>query len=389
MARVVRYKITELAGREGPVRGSLSPATNVFYGVNGSGKTTLLRILDSALSRDATRILLSPFRSAEVVIYSAKYKREFTYRLERPDALLGRSKARSLFANQPGWHGRQRSKWRRHEVAALFPEFQWSSDDHPVSTNAWTHKFLPTSRLFTLDRFESTSGGVSGKPDSDVDETYSELIQDAWRRAHSDIAIDVQQAQQQGLAAILRSALVGELPNSARSASVQRTDLSRVERYLKRQDNLRDLDLGAVMSRVETNDTVNAIVLGIEAIEERIDLLNAPVDKMKSAIARMFSGAKSLQFQRLGIHAVAGDEEEFSLSALSSGEKHLLRILVAALKDPGALLIDEPELSMHVDWQRQLVGCLRELSPETQLILATHSPEILASVEPEAVKSLS
>jgi hypothetical protein len=64
---------------------------------------------------------------------------------------------------------------------------------------------------------------------------------------------------------------------------------------------------------------------------------------------------------------------------LSSGEKQLLIILFKVFlqeEKPFILLMDEPEVSLHVDWQHQLIGAIRELNPNCQLIIATHSPSI-------------
>jgi len=44
-------------------------------------------------------------------------------------------------------------------------------------------------------------------------------------------------------------------------------------------------------------------------------------------------------------------------------------------------MIDEPELSLHVDWQRRLVENMTLLNPSAQYIFATHSPEIMADVD--------
>jgi predicted ATP-dependent endonuclease of OLD family len=41
------------------------------------------------------------------------------------------------------------------------------------------------------------------------------------------------------------------------------------------------------------------------------------------------------------------------------------------------LIIDEPELSLHLKWQEMFVDAISEASPDTQLILATHSPSII------------
>jgi predicted ATP-dependent endonuclease of OLD family len=39
-------------------------------------------------------------------------------------------------------------------------------------------------------------------------------------------------------------------------------------------------------------------------------------------------------------------------------------------------IADEPELSLHIDWQRKILNALLDLNPKAQIIVATHSPEI-------------
>ncbi len=66
---------------------------------------------------------------------------------------------------------------------------------------------------------------------------------------------------------------------------------------------------------------------------------------------------------------------------LSSGEKQLLIILLRVLnKDekPSILLLDEPEISLHFTWQYELINIIRELNPNCQVIIATHSVSIFA-----------
>ena len=65
---------------------------------------------------------------------------------------------------------------------------------------------------------------------------------------------------------------------------------------------------------------------------------------------------------------------------LSSGEKQLLLIFATVLAQecrPAILLMDEPELSLHFDWQSGLIADIRRLNPHVQLILSTHSPAII------------
>lgn len=70
------------------------------------------------------------------------------------------------------------------------------------------------------------------------------------------------------------------------------------------------------------------------------------------------------------------------LEQLSSGEKQMLLILTTVfLQDeiPTILLMDEPEISLHITWQDQLIGKIRQLNPNCQLILTIHSSNIFAN----------
>ncbi len=65
---------------------------------------------------------------------------------------------------------------------------------------------------------------------------------------------------------------------------------------------------------------------------------------------------------------------------LSSGEKQILIILLTVLVEnrrPCVLLMDEPEVSLHVEWQEKLIGLIRDLNPEAQIVLTTHSPAVI------------
>ncbi len=74
---------------------------------------------------------------------------------------------------------------------------------------------------------------------------------------------------------------------------------------------------------------------------------------------------------------------------LSSGEKQLLLILLTVLNQdekPSILLMDEPEISLHLRWQYELIEILRTLNPNCQLIIATHSPSIFGKGWRDKVK---
>jgi hypothetical protein len=64
---------------------------------------------------------------------------------------------------------------------------------------------------------------------------------------------------------------------------------------------------------------------------------------------------------------------------LSSGQKRLISILSQISDSPNGstILIDEPELSLHIEWQERLVSALTENFPKHKFILATHAPSIV------------
>lgn len=65
---------------------------------------------------------------------------------------------------------------------------------------------------------------------------------------------------------------------------------------------------------------------------------------------------------------------------LSSGEKQILIILLTALVQDNrsaVMIMDEPEVSLHTDWQENLLDNIRKLNENVQIILATHSPSVI------------
>lgn len=77
---------------------------------------------------------------------------------------------------------------------------------------------------------------------------------------------------------------------------------------------------------------------------------------------------------------------------LSSGEKQVLVILLTVLvedRQPYVLLMDEPEVSLHIEWQQKLITMIRQLNPNVQIILTTHSPALIMNGWMDAVTEVS
>ena len=77
---------------------------------------------------------------------------------------------------------------------------------------------------------------------------------------------------------------------------------------------------------------------------------------------------------------------------LSSGEKQMLIILLTVLvqnNEHCVLFMDEPEASLHIEWQQKLIAMIRELNPNVQIILTTHSPAVIMEGWLDAVTEVS
>ncbi|ENF4061995.1 ATP-binding protein, partial [Escherichia coli] len=60
--------------------------------------------------------------------------------------------------------------------------------------------------------------------------------------------------------------------------------------------------------------------------------------------------------------------------------RQLLYILIKTANtslDESVLLMDEPEISLHLTWQERLISTIKSINDNCQLIIVTHSPAIL------------
>ncbi|MGQ4517946.1 AAA family ATPase [Dermabacteraceae bacterium P13077] len=91
---------------------------------------------------------------------------------------------------------------------------------------------------------------------------------------------------------------------------------------------------------------------------------------------------KVTEQEGIEIHDAAVEDRKIPLTSLSSGEQHEIILFVDLLfntKEGCLVLIDEPELSLHIDWQKRFVDDVRKISEVSKFnfIIATHSPDIV------------
>jgi len=77
---------------------------------------------------------------------------------------------------------------------------------------------------------------------------------------------------------------------------------------------------------------------------------------------------------------ITESKHSLNLSQLSSGERQLVYILATVANTcgkPTLLLMDEPEVSMHLSWQEKIIDAIMNINPQVQIIAVTHSPGIV------------
>lgn len=129
----------------------------------------------------------------------------------------------------------------------------------------------------------------------------------------------------------------------------------------------------AIFKENQGNHFIDNVVIGLKE-------LTYPQKRFLEIIDELFLETnKKINRDKNQLEFLLGDRE-INAYQLSSGEKQLLIILLTVLvqdNKPSILLMDEPEISLHIEWQRKLIKYIRTLNPNAQVIIATHSPDII------------
>lgn len=128
------------------------------------------------------------------------------------------------------------------------------------------------------------------------------------------------------------------------------------------------------------NRIIAALQSGEADSAEKAQLISTPKKRFQDIIDDLFTETgktiirteNEIRFSQMG--------EELFPYQLSSGEKQMLVILLTVLVEDNenyVLFMDEPEVSLHIDWQKRLIDLILELNPNVQIILTTHSPAVI------------
>lgn len=132
------------------------------------------------------------------------------------------------------------------------------------------------------------------------------------------------------------------------------------------------------------NRTISIIEIS-KAHEDQTRKIFAPMEKFWKCLSN-FMPNKTFELNKdndgnISISLKEGIDRNnpISITSLSSGEKQLFILLTEALLQKSIthiFIADEPELSLHIEWQRKILSAVLELNPNAQIIVATHSPEV-------------
>ena len=151
--------------------------------------------------------------------------------------------------------------------------------------------------------------------------------------------------------------------------------------------------IGKTISQpIQPNDTLKdenirrILSIYIDDTDKKLGIFDEIYDKIhlfKDILEEHFS-FKNIEINPSdGIRAVDDNNNEaIPLSELSSGEQHeliLIYELLFKVKEGSLILIDEPELSLHVAWQKKFISDIQKIQKikNIKVIIATHSPQII------------
>lgn len=117
----------------------------------------------------------------------------------------------------------------------------------------------------------------------------------------------------------------------------------------------------------------------IDASLEKQIAMKADIDNFCCIVNDMFKATgKHIEIEGNKFNIVSSGEV-IPVDALSSGEKQILLILLRVFlmdSENSCVLLDEPENSLDISWQFELINILVKLNPNAQYFITTHSPSI-------------
>ncbi|WP_196888835.1 AAA family ATPase [Aureivirga sp. CE67] len=147
------------------------------------------------------------------------------------------------------------------------------------------------------------------------------------------------------------------------------------EELISISDSIREnIDKASTEDLIKYKNTL----INIDKIKQQI---KKPIFLLNELLNKYFKESnKSVDFNDSNSPLIINlNSKEIPIENLSSGEKQLLIIFLSIIildNDPCILLLDEPEISLHVEWQTTFLNDILKINSNLQIILATHNPLI-------------
>ena len=140
------------------------------------------------------------------------------------------------------------------------------------------------------------------------------------------------------------------------------------------------------------NRIIELLTSGVIEDQMKAAEVSRPKTKFQDLIDELFSETGKKIMRKCNEIKFEQDGDILTPYQLSSGEKQMLVILLTVLVQDNkhcSLFMDEPEISLHIEWQQKLINLIRSLNPNVQIILTTHSPAVIMNGWLDAVTEVS
>jgi len=245
-------------------------------------------------------------------------------------------------------------------------------------------RFIQTQRLFVLAAKSSAPTYQTAPPLKEVVIDYCKELAGAIERTLSEYG-----ELSQSLDRTFPSRLVQEEVPAGVSIETLRLQLGELEEKRNRLTaaGLLGKEKEADILVPPTVDERTKSVLSVYVKDNQnklstFDEMAAKIDLFKKIIDARFKYKKMNISRENGITFTSFHGSPLSPASLSSGEQHelvLLYDLIFKIKPNSLILIDEPEISLHISWQEQFLEDLQQITKLTafDVLIATHSPQII------------
>lgn len=145
---------------------------------------------------------------------------------------------------------------------------------------------------------------------------------------------------------------------------------------------LENIKSGIEDSKDESLAIVSKLQREVADVDNRRDELLQPFKVLSELVTKVmhYKGVKLDDF------TIGQSDDAIDSRLLSAGEQQMLSFLCYnAFDEDSVIFIDEPELSLHPDWQRRLFPNLMKQQSSNQFIVATHSPFIYSKYEDKEI----